>query len=69
MGRSDLPDMYARARGRVRTYQANHDCPCYICYVTLLAYKNRSALYRQGWHFRLWHLEFNGVDVYLYKVT
>ena len=33
MGRSDLPDMYARARGR--TYQANHDCTCYICYVTL----------------------------------
>ena len=37
MGGSDLPDMYARAR--VRTYQANHDCPCYICYVTLPAYK------------------------------
>ena len=37
MGGSDLPDMYARARGRVRTYQANHECPCYICYVTLPA--------------------------------
>ena len=33
MGRSDLPDMYARARGR--TYQANHNRTCYICYVTL----------------------------------
>ena len=39
MGGSNLPDMYARARGRVQTYQANHDRPCYICYVTLLAYE------------------------------
>ena len=35
MGRRDLPDMYARARGR--TYQANPDRTCYICYVTLPA--------------------------------
>ena len=45
MGRSDLPDTYVRmstracsARGRVRTYQANHNCAWYICYVTLPAY-------------------------------
>ena len=37
MGRRDLPDMYTRTRGRVRTYQANPDYPCYICYVTLPA--------------------------------
>ena len=35
MGRRNLPDMYAQARGR--TYQANPDCTCYICYVTLPA--------------------------------
>ena len=39
MGRSDLLDMYARAREWM--YQANHDCLCYICYVTLWAAKNR----------------------------
>ena len=39
MGSRDLPDMSALALGRpralralglVRTYQANHSCPCYI---------------------------------------
>ena len=50
MGRSDLSDMYARTRGhaapkgeckqgQVQTYQANHDCPCYKCYVTLPTYE------------------------------
>ena len=39
MGRSYLPDMYALALGLMRTYQANHDCACYICYVTLPAYE------------------------------
>ena len=71
MGRSDLPDMYAQARGRVarvrvQTYQVNHDCTCYICYVALPANKNCSALYRQGWCFRLQHLEFNVVMTHIY---
>ena len=30
MGSRDLPDMSALALGLVRTYQANHSCPCYI---------------------------------------
>ena len=35
MGKRDLPDIYALARGpqaqgRGHTYQANPDCPCYI---------------------------------------
>ena len=40
MGTSDLPDMYAQnpraqSEGCGHTYQANHECPCYKCYVTL----------------------------------
>ena len=31
MGTSDLPDMYAQNPRA----QANHECPCYKCYVTL----------------------------------
>ena len=30
MDSRDLPDMSALALGLVRTYQANHSCPCYI---------------------------------------
>ena len=30
--------------------------------------KNRSALYRQGWRFRLRHLEFNVVMTYIYTM-
>ena len=44
MDRSDLPDMYAQARGRAtpegkcgHIRQKNHDRSCYICYVTLWA--------------------------------
>ena len=44
MGRNDLPDIYVyksmsahSAWGWVQTYQANHDCTCYIWYVTLQA--------------------------------
>ena len=29
MGKRDLPDIYALARGRGHTYQANPDCTCY----------------------------------------
>ena len=39
MGARDLPDMYARsprAEG-IRTYQANHERPCYKYYVSLPA--------------------------------
>ena len=39
MGSRDLPDMYARAQGRMRTYQANPNRTCFICYVTLPALK------------------------------
>ena len=70
MGRSDLTDIYAQARGRAATkgecghmYQANHNYACYICYVTLLA---NYAIHRQGWCFRLWHLEYNIVMMYIY---
>ena len=37
MVRRDLPDIYARARGRVCIYQANPDRPCYKHYITLPA--------------------------------
>ena len=36
MGMSGLPDMYPKARGpqaRGCTYQANHECTWYNCYV------------------------------------
>ena len=65
MGRSDFLDMYARTRGWVRAYQANNDCPWYICYVTLPAYEK---VLWQGWHFRLWHLEFKIVMMYIYAM-
>lgn len=38
--RNDFPDIcsysYTRGQGkcRVQTYQTNHNCTCYICYVT-----------------------------------
>ena len=43
MGSSGLPDIYTqstraagpRAEG-VYIYQANHECPCYNCYVPLI---------------------------------
>ena len=40
MGKRDLPDIYALARGpqarwRGHIYQANPDCPCYKRYIPL----------------------------------
>ena len=40
MGKRDLPDIYAlargpQARGRGHIYQANPDCPCYKWYIPL----------------------------------
>ena len=29
MGKRDLPDIYAQARGRRHIYQVNPECPCY----------------------------------------
>ena len=42
-GRNDLPDMHAwgrgpQAQGLVQTYQANHDCTCYMLCACPMAY-------------------------------
>ena len=33
MGTSGLPDVYTQSAARGCTYQANHECPWYNCYV------------------------------------
>ena len=72
MGKSDLPDMYAQARGRAAPEgECGHIRQITTAHVTYVMQhfwhmKNRSALYRQGWRFQLRHLEFNVVMTYIY---
>ena len=47
MGRRDLPDMYARVRGLVRTYQANTDHTYYTC---MLQVCNTSGTLKLCWN-------------------
>ena len=74
MGRSDLPDMYAQARGRAAPEgERGHIRQITTAHVTYAMQhprhtKNRPALYRQGWRFRLRHLEFNVVMTCIYTM-